>query len=66
MNDNALLTVHEIAAHVHVAPKTVRRWLREKRLEGVRLGGTRTGWRVQEANLKSFVNGEKRKEVNDR
>jgi len=60
MNDDRLLTVHEIAPRVRVAPKTIRRWLRENKLTGTRLGGTRAGWRVNESELMRFLNGENR------
>jgi len=57
--DDSLLTVLEIANDVRVTPETVRRWLRQQRLEGVRPGGTKMGWRVRQSQLKSFLSEEK-------
>ncbi len=50
-----LLTVEQVAAQVQVQPETVRRWLREGRLKGVRLGGTKLGYRISEADLEQFI-----------
>lgn len=50
-----LLTVTEVAERVRVSPELVRRWLRQGRLRGVRLGGTRLGWRIPEAELDRFL-----------
>jgi excisionase family DNA binding protein len=48
------LTVEEIADRLHVLPDTVRRWLRDGDLAGIRLG-RRTGWRVTETDLAAFL-----------
>ena len=50
-----LLTVTEVAERVRVSPELVRRWLREGRLRGVRLGGTRLGWRIPKSELERFL-----------
>lgn len=50
-----LLTVDEIAERLKVHPETVRGWLRSGRLRGVRLGGTKLGWRVAESELRRFL-----------
>lgn len=42
----SLLTVEEVAEQLKVHPETVRRWLREGRLEGYRIS-RRGGWRVK-------------------
>ncbi len=52
-----MLTVHDVAAAAQVSEKTVRRWLKEGLLRGVRLGGTKIGWRISEADFKRFING---------
>jgi excisionase family DNA binding protein len=39
-------TVEQVAALIGKNPETVRRWLRDGKLPGVRLGGTKAGWRV--------------------
>ena len=50
-----LLTVPEVAERIRVSPELVRRWLRQGRLRGVRLGGTRLGWRILDADLERFL-----------
>jgi len=50
-----LLTVPEVAERIRVSPELVRRWLRQGRLHGVRLGGTRLGWRIPEAEIERFL-----------
>jgi len=54
MNDS-FLTVYEVSNQVRARPETVRRWLRQKRLSGVRPGGTKLGWRVSESELRNFL-----------
>jgi excisionase family DNA binding protein len=41
-----LLTVDDVAERLQIHPETIRRWLREGRLEGIRLS-RRAGWRVR-------------------
>jgi excisionase family DNA binding protein len=55
MSTEALLTVAEVAARLRVHPETVRRWLAQGRLEGVRPGGTKIGWRIPESALERFL-----------
>jgi excisionase family DNA binding protein len=50
-----LLTVAEVAGRLRTHPETVRRWMREGKLRGVRLGGPKLGWRVAEAELERFL-----------
>jgi excisionase family DNA binding protein len=49
------MTVDQVAERLQVNSETVRRWLRLKRLRGLRPGGTRMGWRVSEADLAAFL-----------
>lgn len=49
------LTVQQVAETLSVHPNTVRRWLNERRLKGVRLGGTKSGWRITESDLGEFM-----------
>jgi excisionase family DNA binding protein len=49
------LTIEEVAAKVKVKPKTVREWLRTKRLKGVKAGHF---WRVRPEDLEVFLEGE--------
>jgi excisionase family DNA binding protein len=49
------LTIEEVAAKVKVRPKTVREWLRSKRLKGVKAGHF---WRIRPEDLDAFLEGE--------
>jgi excisionase family DNA binding protein len=40
------LTVEQVAERLQLGPETIRRMLRDGRLNGVRLGGPKAGWRV--------------------
>lgn len=44
-------TVSEVADLKNVNPETVRRWLRDGKLRGQRLGGTKSGWRIHHNEL---------------
>lgn len=44
-------TVAEVAELKNVNPETVRRWLREGKIKGQRLGGTKSGWRIHRSEL---------------
>jgi excisionase family DNA binding protein len=50
-----LLTVDAVARQLTLHPETVRRWLRDGRLRGIRLGERRAGWRIREADLDQFL-----------
>lgn len=54
MNDT-MLTVADVAARLRVPEQAVRRWLRDGRLEGIRLGGTKAGWRIEPAAVERFL-----------
>ncbi len=49
-----LLTVPEVAERLRMSEWTLRRWLREGRLKGVRLPG-KLGWRVRESEAEAFL-----------
>jgi excisionase family DNA binding protein len=55
MSDERLYTVAEVAAHLRVNEFTLRRWLREGRLTGFRLGGKTAGWRIRQSELDRFI-----------
>jgi excisionase family DNA binding protein len=55
MDEDRLLTVSEVAERLRVYPETVRRWLRAGRLTGIRLGGTKLGYRIAESELRRFI-----------
>jgi len=46
MADEEVLTVAEVAKRLRVHPVTLRGWLKAGKVRGVRLGGTRAGWRI--------------------
>ncbi len=47
-----LLTTGEIAERYRIHPRTVVRWIRERDLRAIRVGGR---WRVEEADLEAFL-----------
>ena len=55
MSEQRLLTVREVAERIRSSPETVRRWLRQGKLHGFRLGGTKLGYRVPEGELERFL-----------
>ncbi len=54
-DEDRFLTVPEVADRMRVTPYTVRKWLREGRIEGVMPGGTKGGYRISEAALRRFI-----------
>ncbi len=50
--DDELLRINEVAAVLRVSAFTVRRFLREGKLQGVKVGG---GWRVRRSALMAFI-----------
>ena len=49
-----LLSVEEVAQRLGLNPETVRRYLRQGEIKGVRFG-FRAGWRIKEADLAAFI-----------
>ncbi len=50
-----LLSLGEVSKRLDVSVHTLRLWLREGRLPGFRMGGTKLGWRVRESELDRFI-----------
>jgi excisionase family DNA binding protein len=48
------LTVPDVAKKLGIADETVRRWLRDGRLEGVMLG-RRAGWRIRPESVTKML-----------
>jgi excisionase family DNA binding protein len=48
----SLLTVEESAEKLGLHPETLRKWLREKRIGGVKFGRK---WKLRESDLRAFV-----------
>jgi excisionase family DNA binding protein len=53
-----VLTVPEVAERLRINEETVRRWLRTGKLQGVRLGGTRAGYRIAESEVERLLRPE--------
>jgi excisionase family DNA binding protein len=51
-----LLTVPEVAEQLSVTEETVRRWLRDGRLQGLRLS-RKAGWRIRPEALAAMLEG---------
>lgn len=56
MNDT-LYTVAEVAERLKVNEETVRIWLRDGKLRGIRLGSRRAGWRITESEIERMLSG---------
>jgi excisionase family DNA binding protein len=50
-----VLTVKQTAERLQVPESTVRHWLKTNQLEGFRLPSSRSGWRIQESALRTFI-----------
>lgn len=55
MAGESFLKVQEVADRLRMNPETIRVWLREGRLRGVRPGGKRAGWRVPESEVRRIL-----------
>jgi excisionase family DNA binding protein len=53
--EEPMLTVEQVAKQVQAHPKTVRKWLREGRLHGIRPGGDKLGWRIAPTEVRRFL-----------
>ena len=54
--DDRWLTVDEAAEQIKVHPETIRRWLREGKIEGVLISRS-AGYRIRQSALDNFLNG---------
>jgi len=57
MAEEELLTVEEAARRLRLSQETIRRWLREKRIRGIRLATARAGWRIPAAAVDEMLSG---------
>lgn len=55
MAEEELLTVEEAARRLRLSQETIRRWLREKRIRGIRLATARAGWRIPAAAVDEML-----------
>ena len=53
--DERLFTVQEIAERLQVHENTVLNWLKRNELRGIRLGGTKAGWRIRASEYERFL-----------
>ena len=47
----SFLTVREAADRLRVHPQTVRLWLRQGKIRGSLIGGTKSGYRIPESEI---------------
>ncbi|HNX29714.1 MAG TPA: helix-turn-helix domain-containing protein [Syntrophomonadaceae bacterium] len=47
-----LLTVEEVASYLKMNPEVIRRWLRENRLPGIKVGKE---WRISKEDLENML-----------
>ena len=52
MQTPPLLTLEEAARRLHTSKFSIRRWIREGKLPGIRIGQE---WRVDPADLEEFI-----------
>ena len=57
MAEEQLLTVREVAERIRASRESVRRWIREGRLQATRPGGTKLGYRIRETEVTRFLEG---------
>jgi len=57
MDEERMLTVPEVVERLRVHPQTIREWLRAGKIKGVRLGGTKIGWRIPESEIQRLLKG---------
>ena len=57
MAEDELLTVVEVAHRLKLSRETVRRWLRDGKLRGVRFSDS-GGWRVRASEVERLLDGE--------
>ena len=55
MVDERLLTVNEVAERLRAHPESIRRWIRQGKIRGIKLAGDRYGYRISEGELKRFI-----------
>ena len=53
-----LLTIDEAAEYLKITPNVLRRWVRDGKLVGVKLGNH---WRIYEDDLQAFLEAQKHK-----
>lgn len=60
MEGERMYTVAQVAKRLQLHPQTIREWLRAGDLVGVRLGGTKAGWRIAASEVDRFLERRRR------
>lgn len=50
-----MYTVRQVAERLQLHEATIRIWLRQGKLAGVRLGGTKAGWRIPASEVERVL-----------
>lgn len=58
MEGERMYTVPEVAERLRLHQQTIREWLRTGKIKGIRLGGTKAGWRIPAAEIARLERGE--------
>jgi excisionase family DNA binding protein len=58
MEGERMYTVPEVAEQLRLHQQTIREWLRIGKLHGIRLGGTKAGWRIPASEVERLLRGE--------
>jgi excisionase family DNA binding protein len=53
--DEQMLTVDQAADRLQASKETIRRWLRDGKIKGVRIGGKRLGWRIPLSEIRRVL-----------
>jgi excisionase family DNA binding protein len=53
--DERLFTVQELVDKLQVHENTILNWLKRGELRGIRLGGSKAGWRIRASELERFL-----------
>ena len=56
-----MITTNQAAEVLGVDPYTIREWLREEKLRGHKIAGTR--WRIYESDLKAFAEARRHRQT---
>ncbi len=57
MEGEQMYTVAEVAERLRLHQQTIREWLRDEKIKGVRLGGTKAGWRIPASEIERLLRG---------
>jgi excisionase family DNA binding protein len=55
MADEELLTVAEVARRLRLSQETIRRWIRGGKLQAIRIGSDRAGFRIRRTEIDQLL-----------